>query len=124
MTQVVSNLVSNAIKFTQAGTISIISLETKKQEDGKDHVVISVKDTGQGIDSEILPRLFSKFATKSEIGTELGLFISKSIVQAHGARYGLRIIVMTQELHLHLVCQLETNNIGFEQHKHLFAGTL
>ena len=57
ITQVVSNLVSNAIKFTQAGTISI-SLETKKQEDGKDHIVISVKDTGQGIDSEILPRLF------------------------------------------------------------------
>ena len=52
------------------------------------HVVISVKDTGTGIDPEILPRLFTRFATKSEsgTGTGLGLFISKSIVEAHGGR--------------------------------------
>jgi two-component system, OmpR family, sensor histidine kinase VicK len=85
ITQVVSNLLGNAIKFTKAGTISI-SLETKKQEDGEEHVVISVKDTGQGIDPEILPRLFTKFATKSETGTGLGLFISKSIVEAHSGK--------------------------------------
>ena len=47
---------------------------------------MSVKDKGVGIDSEILPRLFTKFATKSEKGTGLGLFISKSIVEAHGGR--------------------------------------
>ena len=69
---------SNALKFTEEGYISI-STETK----GKD-VIITVKDTGVGIDSEILPRLFSKFATKSEKGTGLGLYISKSIVERHG----------------------------------------
>ena len=52
----------------------------------KDQTIISVKDTGIGIDPEILPRLFSKFAAKSETGTGLGLFISKSIVEAHGGR--------------------------------------
>ena len=52
-----------------------------------DEVVVSIKDTGRGIDSEILPRLFSKFVTKSDAGgTGLGLFISKSIVEAHGGR--------------------------------------
>ena len=81
ITQVVSNLLSNAIKFTQEGTISI-SLKTK-EDDNNDHVVISVKDSGQGINPEILPKLFTKFATKSETGTGLGLFISKSIVEAH-----------------------------------------
>ena len=85
ITQVVSNLLGNAVKFTQTGTISI-SLETRKREDGEDHAVISVKDTGQGIDPEILSRLFTKFATKSETGTGLGLFISKSIVEAHGGK--------------------------------------
>ena len=54
----------------------------QKQEE----VIVSIKDTGTGIDSEILPRLFTKFAAKSESGTGLGLFISKSIVEAHGGR--------------------------------------
>jgi signal transduction histidine kinase len=48
--------------------------------------VISVKDTGQGIDPEILPKLFTKFATKSQTGTGLGLFISKSIVESYGGK--------------------------------------
>jgi signal transduction histidine kinase len=48
-------------------------------------LVVKVKDTGSGIDPEIFSRLFTKFPTKSEtIGTKLGLFISKSIVEAHG----------------------------------------
>ena len=52
-----------------------------------DEVAVSIKDTGSGIDPEILPRLFSKFVTKSDAGgTGLGLFISKSIVEAHGGR--------------------------------------
>jgi signal transduction histidine kinase len=84
ITQVVSNLLSNAIKFTREGTISI-SLE-RKEDNNNDHVVISVRDSGQGINPEILPKLFTKFATKSETGTGLGLFISKSIVEAHGGK--------------------------------------
>jgi len=79
--QVISNLLDNAIKFTKEGTISIIT----EEKDSK--VVVSVKDTGTGIDSEIFPRLFSKFVTKSERGgTGLGLFICKNIVEAHGGK--------------------------------------
>jgi two-component system sensor histidine kinase VicK len=52
----------------------------------KEEVVVSIKDTGTGIDPEILPRLFTKFATKSITGTGLGLFISKNIVEAHGGK--------------------------------------
>jgi signal transduction histidine kinase len=82
LAQVLSNIISNAIKFTQEGNIDI-SLE--RLRDGKD-VILSVKDTGSGIDPDIMPRLFTKFATKSHIGTGLGLYISKSIVEAHGGR--------------------------------------
>jgi signal transduction histidine kinase len=78
LTQVISNLLSNAIKFTKKGTIIV----TEEVKDGK--ALVSIKDTGQGIDPEISSRLFSKFAAKSEAGTGLGLFISKSIVEAHG----------------------------------------
>jgi two-component system sensor histidine kinase VicK len=80
LTQVISNLVSNAIKFTKEGTISITTEKKDKQ------ITVSVKDSGAGIDSEIFPRLFSKFATKSDMGTGLGLFISKNIVEAHGGK--------------------------------------
>jgi signal transduction histidine kinase len=92
--QVVSNLLSNAIKFTKEGAI-VVSIEIRAREKMKKidndesgiDVVINVRDSGQGIDHEILPRLFTKFATKSETGgTGLGLFISKSIVEAHGGR--------------------------------------
>jgi signal transduction histidine kinase len=76
--QVIANLLYNAIKFTKEGIISIIT----EEKDSK--VIVSIKDTGTGIDPEILPRLFSKFATKSDKGTGLGLFISKSIIEAHG----------------------------------------
>ena len=78
--QVISNLLGNAIKFTKEGTICIIT------EDKDNQVVVSVKDTGTGIHPEILPRLFSKFVTKSFQGTGLGLFICKSIVEAHGGK--------------------------------------
>src|SRR5439155_23284098 len=80
LAQVVSNLLSNAIKFTEKGTIRV----TEEVKDGK--ALVSIKDTGQGIDTEIFPRLFLKFAAKSETGTGLGLFISKSIVEAHGGK--------------------------------------
>jgi signal transduction histidine kinase len=84
VTQVISNLLDNAIKFTKEGTISV-TLE-KEKEDNQQEVLVSVKDSGTGIHSDILPRLFSKFATKAEKGTGLGLFISRSIVEAHGGR--------------------------------------
>ena len=80
--QVMSNLLSNAIKFTKQGTV-LITVEKKK--DNKE-VIVTMKDTGLGLDPEILPRLFSKFASKSFQGTGLGLFISKSIVEAHGGK--------------------------------------
>jgi signal transduction histidine kinase len=85
ITQVISNLLSNAINFTKEGSISIKVVKDRNQQD---EVMISVKDTGTGIDPEILPRLFTKFATKSDIagGTGLGLFISKSIIEAHGGK--------------------------------------
>ena len=75
--------------MTQNGTIVISA--TAKEKNGRSDAVVSVKDTGQGIDYEILPRLFTKFATKSEKGgTGLGLFISKSIVEAHGGKIWAR----------------------------------
>jgi len=85
--QVLSNLLSNAIKFTDQGEISINLFE--RQDNGnheRNEVIVSVADTGSGINSEILSRLFSKFASKSFQGTGLGLFICKSIIQAHGGR--------------------------------------
>jgi signal transduction histidine kinase len=84
LNQVISNLISNSIKFTQ-GEWGTISISTTREENSK-AITISVKDTGKGIDPEIIPRLFTKFATKSDTGTGLGLFISKSIVEAHGGR--------------------------------------
>jgi two-component system, OmpR family, sensor histidine kinase VicK len=88
--QVLSNLLSNAIKFTNQGQISINLSEKKNDdnhwEDGRKEVIVSVTDTGSGINSEIFTRLFSKFASKSYQGTGLGLFICKSIIQAHGGR--------------------------------------
>jgi signal transduction histidine kinase len=84
--QVISNLIRNALKFIPPndGKIEII-LEVKEEED-KEHVSVKIKDNGKGIDKDILPRLFEKFATKSETGTGLGLYISKSIVEAHGGK--------------------------------------
>jgi two-component system, OmpR family, sensor histidine kinase VicK len=79
ISQVIHNLLDNALKFTEAGNITI-STHLKKEEE----VVVSVKDTGRGLDAEIMPRLFSKFTTESDTGTGLGLFISKSIIEAHG----------------------------------------
>ena len=80
--QVISNLLNNAIKFTKQGSV-LITVEKKR--DNKE-VIVSMKDTGSGLDPEILPRLFSKFTSKSFKGTGLGLFISKSIVEAHGSK--------------------------------------
>jgi two-component system sensor histidine kinase VicK len=86
ITQVLYNLLHNAIKFTKQGTISVAVERKKKHEDDDDAIVVSVKDSGQGIDPEITPKLFSKFVTKSLSGTGLGLYISKSIIEAHGGK--------------------------------------
>ena len=81
ISQVISNLLSNAVKFTAEGTI-LISVEKDKSSNNNNNkaIIVSVKDSGQGIDSSILPRLFTKFASKSYKGTGLGLFISKGII--------------------------------------------
>ncbi|MFZ0224097.1 MAG: HAMP domain-containing sensor histidine kinase [Candidatus Nitrosopolaris sp.] len=85
--EVISNLLSNAIKFTPAGTITIsVEKDKTNKNNNKNWVIISVKDAGQGIDVNILPRLFTKFASKSFHGTGLGLFISKGIVEAHSGK--------------------------------------
>jgi signal transduction histidine kinase len=101
--QVISNLINNAIKFTKEGTVtvttccssSIIKRKDAERDSGEgeegggaaeEEVIIAVKDTGTGIDPELMPRLFTKFATKSYQGTGLGLYISKSIIEAHGGK--------------------------------------
>jgi signal transduction histidine kinase len=88
ITQVVSNLLDNAVKFTEEGTI-MVSTEVKNggsNNNNNNIAVVSVKDTGSGIDPEIMPRLFTKFTSKSWKGTGLGLFISKSIIETHGGK--------------------------------------
>ncbi|MDQ4015259.1 MAG: HAMP domain-containing histidine kinase [Thermoproteota archaeon] len=78
--EVVSNLLTNAIKFTDSGTITITSsLEGT-------NTIISIKDSGRSIDPELMPRLFTKFASKSETGSGLGLYLSKKIIEAHGGK--------------------------------------
>jgi two-component system, OmpR family, sensor histidine kinase VicK len=83
ITQVISNLLNNAIKFTSKKTEGIISVSAERKNSNQEEVIVSIKDTGEGINPEILPRLFTKFATRSFSGTGLGLYISKSIVEAH-----------------------------------------
>lgn len=77
--QVITNLLTNAIRFTKSGNV-VVAVTKGNAND----IVVSIRDTGQGIDPEIMPRLFTRFATKSIRGTGLGLFISKSIIEAHG----------------------------------------
>jgi signal transduction histidine kinase len=85
--QVISNLLSNAIKFTRVGTISIAAYVNDNNKDKEEEeLTIAVRDDGTGIDPAIMSRLFTKFATRSEMGTGLGLYISKNIIEAHGGR--------------------------------------
>ena len=86
--QVISNLLVNAMKFTKAGRI-VVQLrkrKSKKIADGNHQAIVSIKDEGTGIDPSVMPRLFTKFASKSEKGTGLGLFISKSIIEAYDGK--------------------------------------
>ena len=77
--QVLSNLLDNALKFTKEGNIIITIKKIKENQ----QVMVTIKDSGTGLDPEIIPQLFKKFATKSEQGTGLGLFISKNIIETH-----------------------------------------
>ena len=89
ITQVISNLLNNAIKSTKYDGSIYIKLEKEREKianGDNDHIVVSVKDSGEGIHSDIKPYLFSKFTTKSDQGTGLGLFISKNIIEAHGGK--------------------------------------
>jgi two-component system, OmpR family, sensor histidine kinase VicK len=80
--QVLSNILNNALKFTNEGQITIRALENYNKKE----IIVSIIDTGSGINEDIFAKLFSKFATKSYQGTGLGLYISKSIVEVHGGR--------------------------------------
>ncbi|MDW0200796.1 MAG: ATP-binding protein [Nitrososphaeraceae archaeon] len=90
--QVFNNLLSNAINFTNNGTVIItaykaqVDTNVEMGHQDEESIVIEIKDTGSGINPEMLPRLFEKFATKSASGTGLGLYISKSIVDSHGGK--------------------------------------
>jgi signal transduction histidine kinase len=99
ITQVVSNLLSNAVKFTKDDGNILIIVRTVESSNNIEHtdsksiklkenktVIVTVKDTGVGIDPEVFPKLFKKFTSKSFQGTGLGLFISKNIIEAHGGR--------------------------------------
>jgi signal transduction histidine kinase len=76
--QVLFILLDNAGKFTKSGSI-LVTTQIKSNT-----IQVMVKDTGSGIDPEILPHLFTKFVTRSDRGTGLGLFIAKNIIEAHG----------------------------------------
>ena len=90
--QVFNNLLSNAINFTNNGTVIItaykaqVDTNVEMGHQDEESIVIEIKDTGSGINPEMLPRLFEKFATKSGSGTGLGRYISKSIVDSHGGK--------------------------------------
>jgi signal transduction histidine kinase len=80
--QVISNLTDNAVKFTKRGGTVSINIE----KENNNWIIVSIKDTGIGIDPDVMPKLFAKFVTISQQGTGLGLFISKGIIEAHGGR--------------------------------------
>jgi signal transduction histidine kinase len=83
ITQVISNLLSNAIKFTEEGTITA-KIEKRIDKNNQEQIVtVCIKDTGKGIDPTIRDKLFEKFATRSEKGMGLGLYLSRKIIEAH-----------------------------------------
>ena len=82
ITQVISNLLSNAIKFTEEGTITV-KIQKRIYNNNQGVVIVSIKDTGKGIDPTIREKLFEKFATRSEKGMGLGLYLSRKIIEAH-----------------------------------------
>jgi two-component system, OmpR family, sensor histidine kinase VicK len=88
--QVILNLLSNAIRFSPENgrvkiRVSVDNAEKKKEKKIK-LAIVSIEDEGPGLELDLIPSLFKKFVTSSQKGTGLGLFISKSIVEAHGGR--------------------------------------
>jgi two-component system, OmpR family, sensor histidine kinase VicK len=77
-------VISSKIKSSQSYNKDNNSDRTRKER--RNEVIISIKDRGTGIDPDIQDKLFSKFVTKSDIGSGLGLYISKGIVEAHGGK--------------------------------------
>ncbi|MGH9988294.1 MAG: sensor histidine kinase [Nitrososphaeraceae archaeon] len=91
MTQVLTNLLDNALKFTKENDVISVIVEVQKDKSSNTEVIINIRDSGVGIDPRISPHLFTKFCAKpsslSRIsGTGLGLYICKWIVEAHGGR--------------------------------------
>ena len=84
--QVVSNILNNALKFTNNDCLIQIILDKKYIHHDQRYIIVSIKDSGSGIDNEIYPKLFTKFVSKSFQGTGLGLYISKNIIEAHGGK--------------------------------------
>jgi two-component system, OmpR family, sensor histidine kinase VicK len=84
LAQVLANLLNNSMKFTSKGKIDVTIFTGSSEEGNSKSVFIKVKDTGSGIDEQMMGKLFTKFTTKSITGTGLGLFISKGIIEAHG----------------------------------------
>jgi signal transduction histidine kinase len=83
--QVLFNLINNALKFTDKGEV-VIKAERRNINNNSSEAIVTIRDTGSGIDPEIMPRLFTKFSTRSDSGTGLGLYISKAIIEAHGGK--------------------------------------
>jgi signal transduction histidine kinase len=93
ITQVISNLLSNAFKsIKETGKGGTLTVNVENRDTGgalnkkEREIVVSISDEGRGVDSKTLPRLFSKFFSTSSKGTGLGLYISKSIIEAHGGK--------------------------------------
>lgn len=90
--QVINNLLSNSIHFTNNGSVLItvykaqVDTNVENERQDEESIVVEIKDSGSGINAEMLPRLFEKFATRSGSGTGLGLYISKSIIDSHGGK--------------------------------------
>jgi signal transduction histidine kinase len=84
--QVLFNLINNALKFTDRGEIVVMAERSKRNNNDSGEAIVTIRDTGSGIDPEIMPRLFTKFSTRSDSGTGLGLYISKAIIETHGGR--------------------------------------
>jgi two-component system, OmpR family, sensor histidine kinase VicK len=83
ISQVLYNLLDNAVKFTENGTITVSAV---KFDDSS--LVFKVEDSGIGISPEIKTRLFEKFVSRSNGGTGLGLYLSRRIIDAHGGKIG------------------------------------
>ena len=106
--QVISNLLSNSLQFTKEGRIAVdVGLAIDDEKKGE--VIVTVSDTGSGIDREIVPRLFTRFASKSFQGTGLGLYISKSIIEAHGGRIWAENNIDEKGAHVSFTLPLKIN---------------